>query len=143
MGRGLVQTDVDLGVTVAQLGHCLRQNIACLRVRGCNAQGAAVLCAKLLTNALQIAYLAHDDFNAFENVLSRLCNALEALSVASKDINAQFLFQLNDGFGYAGLRGVQGLGSLGQVEVSACSLLHKTELVEIHKAMTFKMLSLL
>jgi hypothetical protein len=52
--------------------------------------------------------------------------------VAREDVDAQFLFQLDDGLGDAGLRGVQGLGGLGEVEVAARRLLDESELVQVH-----------
>jgi hypothetical protein len=49
--------------------------------------------------------------------------------MARKDIDAQLLFQFNDGFGDAGLRGVKGFGSFGQIEISTRRLLDEAELV--------------
>jgi hypothetical protein len=67
-----------------------------------------------------------------QHVLARLGDALEALAVAREDFDAQFFFQFDDRFGDAGLRGVQRLGGLGQVQVAPHGFLHKTKLVEIH-----------
>jgi hypothetical protein len=51
-------------------------------------------------------------------MLAGLGHAFEALAVAGEDFDAQFFFQLDDGFGHAGLRGVQRLGGFGQVQVA-------------------------
>ena len=132
VGRALVQADVDLGIGLAQLGHRHGQHVAGLRMGGGDGQGAAVLGAELLADALEVAHLAHDELDALEHVLARLGHALEPLAVAREDLHAQLFFQFDDGLGDAGLRGVQRLGSLGQVEVSAHSFLHEPELVKIH-----------
>ena len=65
-------------------------------------------------------------------MLARLSDAFEALAVAGKDFDAQLVFKLDDGFGHAGLRGVQGLGRLGEVQIAANRLLDKAKLVQIH-----------
>ena len=127
--RALVQADVDLRVGLAQLGDRLGQHIARLGVGGGNGQGAAVLRAVLLANALEVAQLAHDQVDALEHVLPGLGHALEPLAVAGEDLHAQLFFQLDDGLGNAGLRGVQGLGGFGQVQVAPNGLLHEAELV--------------
>ena len=138
-----MQADIDLGVAGAQLGHCVRQHIARLRVGGGNTERAAVLRAELLANTLEVADLTHDDFNALEHVLAGLCDALEALAMAGKDVNAQFLFQLNDGFGHTRLRCVQRFGGFREVEVAARRFLHESELVEVHKRKVLTMFCLL
>ena len=56
----------------------------------------------------------------------------EMAKVAGEDLDPQLLFQLDDGFGYPRLRGVQGLGSLGEVQVTPRCFLDKAELVEVH-----------
>ncbi len=55
--------------------------------------------------------------------------------MAREDVDAQLLLQLDDGLGDAGLRGVQCLRRLGQIEVAACGLLHKAELMQVHTMM--------
>jgi hypothetical protein len=89
-------------------------------------------CAELFANALEVSHLAHDDFDAFENMLAGFCDALESLSMARKDVYPQFFFQLDDRLGNTRLRSVQGLGGLGQIEVAACGLLNKSKLVQVH-----------
>ena len=65
-------------------------------------------------------------------MLARLGDAFEALAVARKNLDAQLIFELDDGLGDAGLRGVQGLGGLGQVQAAARGLLDESELVQVH-----------
>ncbi|MNT14255.1 hypothetical protein D3C72_1492520 [compost metagenome] len=132
-GRGLVQADGDLGVVFAQLGHGRGQHIAGLRVGGGNRERTAVLRAELVADALQVTHFAHDDLNALEHLQAGLGDALQALAVASEDVDAQLFLQLDDGLGDTGLRGVQRLGGLGQVEVAARGLLHEAELMQVHK----------
>jgi hypothetical protein len=49
-----------------------------------------------------------------------------------KDLDTEFLFQFNDGFGHARLRGVQGLGGFREVQIAAGGFLDKAKLVQIH-----------
>ena len=132
VGCSLVQADVDFGVFLAQLGHRQRQHIPRLGVGGGDGQGATVLRAVLLTNALEIADLAHDDLNALQHMQAWLGDAFEALAVARKDVDAQLFFELDDGFGDPGLRGVQGFGGFRQVEVAPSRFLNKSKLVQVH-----------
>jgi hypothetical protein len=111
-------------------------------VGGGNAEGAAVLGAVLLADALEVADLAHDQLDALEHMLAGLGDALEALAVAREDVHAQLFLQLDDGLGDAGLRGVQRLGGLGEVEVAAGGLLNEAELVQVHKRMSAGVTSL-
>jgi len=67
-----------------------------------------------------------------QHVLTRLGHAFESFAVARKDFYAQLFFQLNDGFGNARLRGVQGAGGFCEVELAAHSLLDKAKLVKVH-----------
>jgi len=48
-----------------------------------------------------------------------------------EDIDAQFFLQLDDRFGYAGLRGEQRFGGLGQVEVLPYGLSDEAKLMNI------------
>ena len=130
--RALVQTHVDFWVGLPQAGHRLGQHVAGLRVGGGDRERATVFCAVLLTNAFEVAHLAHDQLNAFEDMLARFGDAFETLAVPCKNLDAQLFFKLNDGFGHTGLRGVEGFGRLGQVEVAPGSFLNKTKLMQIH-----------
>jgi len=65
-------------------------------------------------------------------MLAGLGHTFEAFAVARKNLYAQLFFQLDDGFGNARLRGVQGARGLGQVKVAAHGLLHKAKLVKVH-----------
>ena len=127
-----MQADGHFRVGLAQFGHRRGQHIPRLRVGGGNGQRAAVLSGKLVANAAQVAQFAQDDVNAFQHMLARLGHAADSLAMAGKNLNAQFLFQLDDGFGHPGLGGVQCLGGFGQVEVAANRFLHKFELVKVH-----------
>jgi len=127
-----VQADVDLGVSVTQSGHGHRQHVARLGVGGGDREGAAVLDAVLVADLAQVVDLAQDGLDASEHVLARLGDALEALAVAHEDVDSQFFLEFDDGFGDPGLRGVQGLGGFGEVEVAAGRFLNESKLVQVH-----------
>jgi hypothetical protein len=52
--------------------------------------------------------------------------------VSSKNLDAQFVLEFDDGLRYPRLRGEQRLGSLGEVEVLADGFPDEPELVQIH-----------
>ena len=131
-GRALVQADRHLWELLAQCGHRLGQYVAGLRVGGGNGQRACILQGVFITNAFEVAQLAQDHVNGLEDVQTRFGHAFEPLAVANKDVHPQLFFQLQNGLGNAGLRGVQRLGRFGQVEVAACRFVNKTELVQVH-----------
>jgi hypothetical protein len=61
-----------------------------------------------------------------------LGDAFESFAMAGEDLNPQLLLQLNDGLGDAWLRGMQGLGCFGEVQVAASGFLYKSELMQVH-----------
>ncbi|MNT23206.1 hypothetical protein D3C72_1586180 [compost metagenome] len=132
VGRALVQAHVDLRVGLAQVGHGHRQHIARLGVGGGDGEGAAVLRAELFADALEVADLAHDEFDAGDDVLAGFGDALQALAVAGEDLDAELFLEFDDRLGDAGLRGVERLGRLGEVQVAPHGFLNKLELVQIH-----------
>ena len=54
--------------------------------------------------------------------------------MAHEDVDPELFFELDDGLADTGLRGVQGLGCFGQVQVAAHGLLHEAKLVQVHLA---------
>ena len=134
VGRALVQAHLHLREAAAQLRDRLGQDVARLRVRGGDRQRAGVLLRILLADALHVGDLAQDHVDRLEHLLAGLGDAAQALAVAHEQVDAQFLLELEDGLGDAGLRREQRLRGLGQVQVAAHGLLHETELVQVHVA---------
>jgi hypothetical protein len=52
--------------------------------------------------------------------------------MAGKNLDPQFFFQFDDGFGHPGLGCVQGLGGFCEVQIAAGGLLDKAKLVKVH-----------
>ena len=65
--------------------------------------GNGVFGAVLLADALQVVHLAQDDLYAFKHMLARFGDALQALAMAAKNLDAQLFFQFQYGFGHPGL----------------------------------------
>ena len=59
--------------------------------------------------------------------------------MTGKDLDAQLFFQLDDGLGHPGLRGVQGFGGFSQVEVASSGFLDEAKLVQVHMTMVIWM----
>jgi hypothetical protein len=62
-------------------------------VGGGDGQRAAVLGAELLADALQVADLAQDEFDALQYMLAGFGDALEAFAVTREDFDAEFLMR--------------------------------------------------
>src|SRR5450759_5702050 len=101
-----MQADVDLRVGLPQPGDRGRQHVAGLRVCSGYRQCATVLGAVLLANAFEVANFTHDEFDAFEDKLTRLGDAFKPLAVARKNLDAELFFKLDDRFGDTWLRRV-------------------------------------
>ena len=95
---------------------------------------APVLGRDLLSRCLEVPAVGQVHFDAAQDRLTGFVDALEALAMAREDLDAEFLFQFDDGLGHARLRGVQRLGCLGQVQVASRCFLHEAELMQIHIA---------
>ena len=132
VGRALVQADLDFRIAPAQLRHRFGQHVARLRVGGGDRQTAGVLLAELVADALEVADLAQNDLDRFQHLLARLGDAAQALAMAREDVDAELFLELEDGLADAGLRGVQRLGGLGQVQAAPHRLLDEAELVQVH-----------
>jgi len=52
--------------------------------------------------------------------------------VAREDLDAQFVFQLDDRLRNPRLRRIQRLGGLGEVEILPDGLAHEAKLVQVH-----------
>jgi hypothetical protein len=65
-------------------------------------------------------------------VLAGFGDAFEAFPMPRKNLDAQFIFQLNDGFGHPWLRSVQSFGGFRQIQISAGSFLDEAKLVQVH-----------
>ena len=65
-------------------------------------------------------------------MLAGLGHPLESLSVPGKNFDTQFALQLQNGFGNTGLRGIERLCRISQVQIAPDGFLHKPELMEIH-----------
>ena len=130
-----MQADIDFRKGFTQIGHRQWQHIPGLRVGGGNRQCAAVLRRILLTDTPQISDFAHDDFYAFEGMLARLGDALQAFAMARKDFHAQFFFKLDDGLGNTRLGRVQRTGGFSEVQVASDGFLNKAKLMKVHSVM--------
>ena len=63
---------------------------------------------------------------------TRLGDLDQAFAVSGEDLYAQLILEGPDLLRYSGLRGVQGLGRLGDIESPARDLGETTELLELH-----------
>jgi hypothetical protein len=98
---------------------------ATLRCRCC---WAGVFAAGLL----QVFGLDQQAVDDLQDALARLGHAGQALAVAFENHDAQFVFQFADLARHARLRGEQGIGHFGQVEIAACRFADGPQLLEIH-----------
>jgi hypothetical protein len=130
----LVQAQLQARKLLTQARQGRRQHVARLRVRGGDREPAAVLTGEFIADAAQIGHLAQDHIDGAQHRVARFGDVAQALAVAREDVHAEFLLQFEDGLGDAGLRGVQGLGGLGQVQAPASGLGHEAELLQVHRS---------
>ena len=128
----LRQDQANLGKLRAELRHHGGKHIARLGVGGGDPQFALVTLAELLANALDVAGVDQHALDDADQLLARLREAQEPLSLAFEQRDAEFDLQVLDVLGHARLRGVERVGHLGQVEVVLDGLAKNTELLEIH-----------
>ena len=131
--RALRELQADLGMGLAEIAHRRRQRVARLAVRGGDAQMAAVGAGEVLAGAAQVLGLAQQPLDDGHHVAARLGQAGQALAGAHEDVDAELVLELADLPAHAGLRGVQRLRHLGQVEVAALGLADGSELLEVHR----------
>jgi hypothetical protein len=101
-------------------------------VRGGNRQQAALLGHEFLAGFFEVAALQQQALDDRQHMGARLGQAGQALAGAHKQFNAELFFQFADLPADPGLRGVQGIGDVGQVEVASHGLAHGTQLLEVH-----------
>jgi hypothetical protein len=130
--RALLQVQADIRVVGAEVAHGRRQGIAGLAVRGGNAQAAAAGLREIVGCALEVVGLLQQALDDRQHLLSGLRQPREALAYAHEQFDAQLLLQLADLAAHAGLRGVQRMCDLGQVEAAALGLADGAELLEVH-----------
>src|SRR5690606_38048626 len=123
------QRNMNLGKAAPEFRDEPRQKIACLRVRTCNDQTAFIATCKFIADLFQIIDLDHDALDNASDRLPRLGTPFEALAVAFEHLDAQLIFKFDDRLGYAGLRGEQNSGGLGQVVVTSDGFTYKTKLL--------------
>ena len=113
--------------------HHLGQRIARLGVGGGDGETAAVMGGEFLADTFEAIHFLHDQLDRAQHRAARLGQAANTLAVAREDVHAQLLLQLDDGLGDPGLRGIQGLGGLREVEVLPYRFTNETELMKIHE----------
>ena len=119
-------------IAALECRHRLRQRVARLGVRGRNRQRADLIVGKFLAGATQVLRFSEDALGDRHHGFARLGNGDEALAVPREYLDAQLVLKGADLLRDAGLRGMQGIGRLGNVEAAAHHLGEVTQLLELH-----------
>ncbi len=131
--RGLLQRQRDVRVGTPEFGDDLRQRIARLRMRGGDRQPARMAAGEFVAGLAQVLRLEQQALDDADDLAARRGQAGQPLAVALEDLHAELLLQLADLARHAGLRGVQRVGDLGQIELAAHRLADRSQLLEVHR----------
>ena len=130
--RSLVQVQLHVGVTAAEVMDGIGQRVACLGMRGRDRQLAGRLLRVFLAHPKQVLGTAQNAFDDRNGHRAGMRERGEALAGTHEEFEAQLLFQLADLATDAGLRCVQRPCHFGQVEAASDGLTDRTQLLEIH-----------
>jgi hypothetical protein len=128
----LVQAEFYFRVTPDELFDHRRQDVARLGVGGGDGQVAAVLRVEFLPDLPEVFRVVQHAPGDVEDGLAGLGDGDDALAVAHENIDAQLLLQLFDLFADVGLRGVQRVGGIGNLQAAPHDLIDITQLLQVH-----------
>ena len=126
---------MHLGERLLEIGDHFRQRIARLRVRGDHGELAFVALAVLLHQILDVVRVEQDALDDLQQLAARIGQAEQALAFAHEQLHAQFVFQILDVLGHAGLRSEQRIAHLGEVEVVTRRFADDPKLLKVHFAL--------
>src|SRR4051812_26489333 len=95
-------------------------------------EGAELVVGELLAGAPQVLRLGEDALGDRDHLLAGLGDCDQALAVASEHLDAELVLERADLLRDAGLRGVQRLGRLGNVQPPAHDFGEIAKLLEFH-----------
>src|ERR1019366_6784296 len=128
----LLQRQMDSRIAALEYSHHPRQGIARLGMRGGNGESARIPVAEVVRRALQVVDLLQHALDDAEHHLPRFGDRGHALAAAHEDVEAELVLELADLLRHPRLRGMQGVGGLGQVEPAAHRLAYIAQVLEIH-----------
>ena len=108
------------------------QDVARLGVGGGDGQGAAILRVEFLPHLAEVFRVVQHAPGDVENGLAGLGDGDDTLAVAHEDVGAQLLLQLLDLFADVGLRGVQRVGGIGNLQAASHDFIEITQLLQVH-----------
>ena len=133
----LMQTQMDLGEFEFESLHHARQRIARLGMGGGDSQLPSAAIAVFLGEILDVLGIEQHALDQHQQFLAGLGEPQQSLALAHENIDAEFHFQIAYVFRHAGLRGVERVGGLGQVEIPSNRFPDDAQLLEIHGQLKF------
>ena len=127
-----LQVDTDLGIATLQAGDGTRQHETCLGMGGCDAQLALGFVAKIGGQGANVGGFSQDHAGAIDDLHTGGSDAFETLAFAREDLETEFVFQLLQLLGDAGLGRVDALGGESDVQAGIGDGDQIAELCECH-----------
>lgn len=127
-----MQHEVHVGERVAELGDDMGQRIARLRVRGRHVELAAILVRELLAELLDVLRIEQNAFDDANELPPGLSQAQQALAAPDEQLYAKLVLEILDVLRHTGLRCVESVGDVGEIEIALYRLTDDAKLLEVH-----------
>ncbi len=121
-----------MGNTLLELHDHLRQRVARLRVRRRHRQFALVAERELLGKLLDVLGIEQHALDDADQLLAGLGQPEQPLAAAHEQLDAELVLEVLDVLADAGLRGIEGVGNLGQVELAPYGFANDAKLLKVH-----------
>ena len=129
---GLMQHQPHLGKSLLELHDHLRQRVARLCVRRRHRQLALVAQRELLGELLDVLGVEQHPLDDADQLLAGLCQSEQPLAAAHEQLDPQLVLEILDVLADAGLRGIESVGNIGQVELAAYGFANDAKLLKVH-----------
>jgi hypothetical protein len=101
-------------------------------VGGRNVELPAILVRELLAELLDVLRIEQNALDDAHELTSRLSQAEEALAATNEKLDAQLVLEILDVLRDAGLRGVERVGDIGEIEVAFDRFTDDAKLLKVH-----------
>ena len=129
-----MQAQSDLRIKLPEVAHRRWQGIAGLRVGGCNRQGPCIVRREIACGVAQVVGISQQPLDDGQHLGAWFGQPSQTLTCPDEQLDAQLVFQFANLATDPGLRRVQNLGHLGQVEALTNGFAHRAQLLKIHDA---------
>ena len=131
-GAALMQHELHAGKLLLEFRNDGRQRITRLGVGRGQCQPADVLPAEMRRDVSDVLEVDKDTFDQWRKLLAGLRQPDNAFAVPDEDADPKLMLEIHDVLADAGLRGVECLRNLGQIEVAVKRFTQNSNLLQVH-----------